>query len=76
MFDLLQMEWFPAGLGATLNADGGIGLTQSSRMVHMLVTGAFFRVRNISHSVTLSWFPLRKGRVILFFPPNIFLLVS
>lgn len=23
MFDLLQMEWFPAGLGAALNADAG-----------------------------------------------------
>lgn len=26
MFDLLQMEWFPAGHGAALNADGDVGL--------------------------------------------------
>lgn len=56
MFDLLQMEWFPAGPGAALNAVGGMGLMQSSRMVNTLITGAFFCIKNISHSVTFAGF--------------------
>lgn len=54
MFDLLQTEWFPAGLGATLNADSGVGPTRPSRMANMLITGVFFCIGNISHSVTFA----------------------
>lgn len=54
MFDLLQMEWFPADHGATLNADGGVGLMQPSRMANMLITGVFFCIKNISYSVTFA----------------------
>lgn len=60
MFDLLEIEWFPAGLGAVPNADGGRGLMQSSRMVNMLITGAFFCIRNISLSVTFAGFFEKK----------------
>lgn len=54
MFDLLQMKWFPVGLGAALHADGGGSLMQSSRMVNTLITGAFFCTKNISHLVTFT----------------------
>lgn len=54
MFDLLQMEQFPTSLSATLNADGGGGLMQSSRMVNMFITGAFFCIKNIFLSVTFA----------------------
>ena len=54
MSDLLQMERFPAGLGATLNADGGVGLIQQSGVANMLITGVFFCIKNISHSVAFA----------------------
>lgn len=54
MFDLLQVEWFPADHGATLNADGGAGLMQPSGMATMLIAGVFFGIKNISHSVTFA----------------------
>lgn len=54
MFDLLQMKWFPAGFGTILDADGGVGLMQSSGMVNMFITSAFFCMENISHSVTFA----------------------
>uniref|UniRef100_A0A8D0GFH9 Isoaspartyl peptidase/L-asparaginase n=1 Tax=Sphenodon punctatus TaxID=8508 RepID=A0A8D0GFH9_SPHPU len=60
MFDLLQMEWFPAGHGAVLNADGYVELDAIVMNGKSLAAGAVSCIRNISNPVTFACSVLEK----------------
>lgn len=56
MFDLLQMEWFPAGRGAVLSAAGHVQLDAIIMNGETTASGTDFYIRRISKSVTFVCF--------------------
>lgn len=56
MFDLLQMEWFPAGHGAVLSAAGHVQLDAIIMNGETMAAGTASCIRRISKSVTFACF--------------------
>lgn len=63
MFDLLQMEWFPAGHGSVLSAAGYVQLDAIIMNGKTLAAGTDSCVRRISNPVTFACLSLRKGGI-------------
>lgn len=63
MFDLLQMEWFPAGHGVVLSAAGYVQLDAIIMNGKTLAAGTDSCIRRISKPVTFACFSTRKGGI-------------
>jgi len=67
MFDLLQMEWFPAGHSAVLSASGYVQLDAIIMNGKTLAAGTDSCIRRISKPVTFACLKLRKKSIPLNF---------
>lgn len=65
MFDLLQMEWFPAGHGAVLSATGQVQLDAIILNGEAMAAGRESCIRRISKSVTFACFNPPKVTICL-----------
>lgn len=65
MFDLLQMEWFPAGHGSVLSAAGYVQLDAIIMNGKTLAAGTDSCIRRFSKPVTFACFSPRRGEVCL-----------
>lgn len=65
MFDLLQMEWFPAGHGAVLSAAGHVQLDAIIPNGEAMPAGTESYIRRISKSLTFACFNPPKVAICL-----------
>jgi len=65
MFDLLQMEWFPADHGALLSAAGYVQLDAIIMNGKTLAAGTDSCIRRISKPLTFACFSPRKHGICL-----------